>query len=96
VLLGGPLAIVYGAEGSLKAVGIGDLRGCGLATLPMEMPRGHLEGLPPPLQATPAADTTAMPPHTGATRMEKSRSAHPLCTPAVWAGCGSMHFLDAP
>ena len=67
-----------------------------LATWPMEMPRGHLEGLPPPLQATPAADTTAMPPHTGATRMEKSRSSHPLCTPAVRAGCGSIHFLDAP
>ena len=96
MLLGGPLAVVYGAEGSLKAAGIGDLRGCGLATWPMEMPRGHLEGLPPPLQATPAADTTAMPPHAGATRMEKSRPARPLYMPVAQAACCSMHFLDAP
>ena len=87
--------MVYGEEGGLQAAGIGDLVGCEVAACPVQMPRGHLEGLHPPLQATPAASTTAFPSYAGVSGMEGGRPGFPLCMPAAPAGGCSMHFVDA-
>ena len=87
--------MVYGAEGGLQAAGIGDLVGCEVAAWPVQMPRGHLEGLHPPLQATPAASTTAFPSYAGVSGMEGGRPSFPLCMPAAPAGGCPMHFVDA-
>ena len=87
--------MVYGEEGGLQTAGIGDLVGCEVAAWPVQMPRGHLEGLHPPLQATPAASTTAFPSYARVSGVEGGRPGFPLCMPAAPAGGCSMHFVDA-